>query len=107
MAGNVSVVEDQAGLREEMRQVREEVHELKQLIVQLMDLVRNTPEKFVVLKTWTEAEARSAILDLFKSSDHPLYFSDIAEQLQMDLELVVNVCSHLTDEGLLGEPHER
>ena len=57
----------------------------------------------VVLRALSHEEARQEILDLFRSSEGPLFYSDIAERLQMDLEQVLKVTTELETEGLIGE----
>ena len=42
-----------------------------------------------MLRALSHEEARQEILDLFRSSEGPLFYSDIAEPLQMDLEQVL------------------
>lgn len=41
---------------------------------------------------------KDKIEELFKSSGI-LYYSDIAEKLRLDLEIVVNICNELMEEG--------
>ncbi len=43
-------------------------------------------------------EARKEIAELF-SQGQTLYYTDIAEQLQLDLQLVVEVCNELQSRG--------
>ena len=57
----------------------------------------------VVLRALAHDEARQEMLDLFRSSDGPLFYSDIAERLQMDLEQVLKVATELEQEGLIGD----
>jgi dCTP deaminase len=57
----------------------------------------------VILRTLTREEARAEILTLFKSASEPLYYSDIAERLQIDLEQVLDITNELEREGLIGE----
>ena len=56
-----------------------------------------------VLRERSDDAARSEILDLFRS-EGTLFYSDIAERLQMDLEQVVRVTYELELEGLIAEP---
>ena len=56
-----------------------------------------------MLRALSHEEARQEILDLFRSSEGPLFYSDIAERLQMDLEQVLKVTTELETEGLIGE----
>ncbi len=56
-------------------------------------------ERVVVLRELTRGEAKAEILDLLQQSGEDLYFSDIAERLQLDLELVVELSLELMREG--------
>lgn len=57
----------------------------------------------VVPRTLSPEEARREILDLFRSTKGPLFYSDIAERLQLDLEQVLEITNALEREGLIGE----
>jgi DNA invertase Pin-like site-specific DNA recombinase len=46
----------------------------------------------------TREEARNEVKKLFKSG-RVLYYSDIAKELKIDLELVVEICQELMEEG--------
>lgn len=55
-------------------------------------------EKVVVLREISRDEAKQEITKLF-SAGKTLYYSDIVEQLKIDLELVVDICDELIREG--------
>jgi hypothetical protein len=55
-------------------------------------------EKVVVLREISRDEAKQEITKLF-STGKTLYYSDIVEQLKIDLELVVDICDELIREG--------
>ena len=55
-------------------------------------------EEVVVLREISKEEAEKEILELF-SKGHTLYYSDIAEQLGLDLKLVVEICNELQSRG--------
>jgi hypothetical protein len=57
----------------------------------------------VVLRSLSRDQAKQEILDLFKSTTGPLFYSDIAERLQMDLEQVLEITHELEREGVIGE----
>jgi DNA-binding MarR family transcriptional regulator len=57
----------------------------------------------VILRALPRDEAKREVLELFQSSTGPLFYSDIAERLQMDLEQVLDVTTELEREGLIGE----
>ena len=56
----------------------------------------------VVLRAIPRAQAKNEILKLFKSAKETLFYSDVAEQLSLDLELVVELCHELETEGQIG-----
>jgi hypothetical protein len=51
-------------------------------------------EKVIVLKEITREDAKEEIRKLF-ASGRTLYYSDIVEELDVDLELVVDICNEL------------
>lgn len=54
--------------------------------------------KVVQIRTYTEAEAREAILRYLE--DHPgTYVSDLAEALALDVELAFRIVASLAEEG--------
>jgi len=59
---------------------------------------------YIKIKVIEEAnkykEAKGAIQELF-SDGKIYYYSDIAKILQLDLELVVNICDEFEEEGLI------
>lgn len=57
-------------------------------------------KKVIVLRKINKEQAKQKIQQLF-ASGRTLYYSDIAEELQLDLKLVVKICQELTDEGKL------
>jgi hypothetical protein len=55
-------------------------------------------EKVIMLRELSKEEAKNEIKRLF-SSGKTLYYSDIAQQLELDLELVVDICNELQKQG--------
>ena len=72
--------------------------EMKKLVEHIVDQRPTT----VVLRAISRDQAKSEILDLFKRTDKTLFYSDVSERLSLDLELVVELCSELEKEGLIG-----
>ena len=64
-------------------------------------LEEDSVEKVIVLREITVEEARSEIIDLFATGE-TLYYSDISERLRIDLEMVVDICQELQQEGAIG-----
>lgn len=60
---------------------------------------QNLPEtRVVVLKAISREEAKEEVKQLF-STGRTLYYSDIASELGLDLEMVVGICAELRREG--------
>ena len=62
----------------------------------------------VVLRAISRKQAKDEIVQLFREAKRTLFYSDVAEQLNLDLELVVELCNELEKEGAIGvlEQHE-
>ncbi|HEY6392622.1 MAG TPA: hypothetical protein VIX89_15175, partial [Bryobacteraceae bacterium] len=69
----------------------------------LVEHIVGEHDRTVVLRTLSKEEAREEILNLFKSSTGPLYYSDIAQRLGLDLEQVLEITNELEREGIIGE----
>jgi DNA invertase Pin-like site-specific DNA recombinase len=70
----------------------DEINDLKQRVMEL-----ENKEKVVVLREMTREEAKQAIRQLF-SSGRTLYYSDIVQELGIELETVVEICNELEQE---------
>ena len=70
--------------------------------LQVNQLAEAEPESVIFLRTITKNEARVEIVDLFNSSDGPVYYSDIMEKLGIELDLLVEICGELIEEGVVG-----
>ena len=55
-------------------------------------------QQTIILREITKEEAMQEIEELFKKGD-TLFYSDIAEKLHIDLELVVDICEELIKKG--------
>ena len=76
--------------------------ELKQTKQRLMELENRVPEeKVIVLRDVTREEAKQEIRQLFLSG-RTLYYSDIAEELELDLKLVVGICREFQENKEIG-----
>jgi len=67
---------------------------------EMRKVVRIPEERVIVLREISKKEAKEEIKQLF-SSGRTLYYSDIAEELRLDLELVVDICHELQESGEL------
>ena len=76
-------------LRKELDRINHKLAELEE---------RMPEEKVIVLREISREQAEQEINQLF-SSDRTLYYSDIAEELGLDLKLVVEICQELEEAG--------
>jgi len=83
-------------LRMENYVLRERIRAIEE---RLADVEANvTKERTVVLREISREEAKEEIRNLF-STERTLYYSDIAKELGLDLEMVVDICSELQKSG--------
>jgi len=61
-------------------------------------IVKLVENNMIILREISREEAGKEISALF-SNGHTLYYSDIAEELRLDLELVVDICNELQENG--------
>jgi len=83
-------------LREELRQARQQLAELEN---------RSVGEEVMVVRDITKEEAKEEIRQLLNGGD-TLYFSDIADKLRLDLEMVVDICRELQGDKEIGIDEE-
>jgi len=101
MAQKIDVFMDQH--RQEIVSMQEMNHALMAEMKKLVQHMVGERIITVVPRTLSPEEARREILDLFRSTKGPLFYSDIAERLQLDLEQVLEITTELEREGLVGE----
>lgn len=74
----------------------------------LLENVATRPEEeaeAIQVREIPDQEAREEILRLFREAGtEPLYYSDISERLRLPVEQVVEICSRLEQEGVIGAP---
>ncbi len=75
------------------------LHRIESIEERLSKIETSTPsEKMVVLRNISRQEAIKEIRNLF-SKGQTLYYSDIAEELGLELQLVVEICEELKNNG--------
>jgi len=90
---------ENAQLREENLYLRGRLRTIEDRLATLeASLPKN---KVVVLRGISKPQAKKEIIALF-AKEKTLYYSDIAERLGLDLQLVVEVCQELEDEGVIS-----
>lgn len=88
-----------SAMTETLEKLSAEVEELKSRIAVLEN--GETPDEnddTILLRTVAHEEGKQGVLELFLSEKGPLYFSDIANRLRLDLPLVVELCQELIEE---------
>jgi regulator of replication initiation timing len=88
----IYLTEENASLRQEIEQIKQKLSELEERIPE---------EKVIVLREISREEAKEEIRELF-SNGRTLYYSDIAQELRLDLKLVVDICHELQESGEIG-----
>lgn len=93
-----------------MQQHREEIRSSQRfnqaLLAEMKKLVEHIVGEHagtVVLRALSREQAREEILNLFRSTAGPLFYSDIAQRLGLDLEQVLEITNELEREGIIGE----
>jgi regulator of replication initiation timing len=76
--------------------LRREVVEIRRRLAELEE--RMPEEKVIILRQIPKEQANQEIQQLF-STGRTLYYSDIAEELQLELQLVVEICQELQEAG--------
>ncbi len=79
-------------------QMESRVADLEERVARLEE---HSVEQVIVLREVTTEEARAEIIELFATGE-TLYYSDISDRLRIDLEMVVNICRELQEEGSIG-----
>jgi len=86
------LMEENASLRQEIEQIKQKLSELEERIPE---------ERVIILREISKEEAKEEIRQLFLNG-RTLYYSDIAEELGLDLKLVVDICHELQESGEIG-----
>lgn len=92
-------IESPSWFEQENTQLRMENYALRERIRAIEERLANIEatipkERMIILREVSREEAEKDILGLF-SQGQTLYYSDITEQLGLDLQLVVEICNEL------------
>jgi len=79
--------------------LQEELKQAKQRLLELES--RISGEEVIVIRDITKEEAKKEIRQLFLTG-RTLYYSDIAEELKLDLKLVVDICREFQENKEIG-----
>ncbi|MBA7678137.1 hypothetical protein ES703_86408 [subsurface metagenome] len=83
--------------------LQEELGRVKRKLAELEN--KPSGEEVMVVRDITKEEAKEEIRQLLKKGE-TLYFSDIADKLRLDLEMVVDICRELQDKKEIGIDEE-
>jgi hypothetical protein len=86
---NMQLRNENLTLRDAIRRIEERLTSIEASLLS---------EKVIILREISREEAKNEIKKLF-SAGKTLYYSDIAQQLGLDLELVVDICNELQKQG--------
>lgn len=94
-------------VREEIRSMEERMNEridrsINELIEKRNIKEGGATEEVITLRSIPREQAKEEIMELLDKSDK-LYYSDVAEALKLDLELIVELVEELEAEGKVGE----
>ena len=90
---NRKLVTENRKLKKDLNEVRDRIEAVENRLSGLAG-----EEKVIVLRAITREEAKDEIKGLFDAG-RVLYYSDIADELRIDLELAVEICQELENEG--------
>ena len=88
--------------RDEVRSIQQFNTELLREMKKLVGYIVEQRPTTVGLRAIPRSQAKEEILNLFKKSKKTLFYSDVAERLSLNLELVVALCNELESEGRIG-----
>jgi len=88
--------QENAQLRIENYSLRERIRAVEERLTNIEAAIPK--ERVIVLQEISKEEAKEQIRNLF-STGRTLYYSDIAEELRLDLEMVVEICNELQESG--------
>lgn len=91
--GNRKLASENRELKKNLKDVTNRIEAVENQISELAG-----EEKVIVLREITREEAKDEIKELFDAG-RVLYYSDIADELRIDLELAVEICQELQNEG--------
>ena len=69
--------------------------------IENIDSPTEPEDSIIVLRDISKEQAKQEIKDLLFSSPTPLDYGEILEKLGLDLELIVQVCEDLIEEGII------
>ena len=65
------------------------------------DLAAGKLPEIIELREVSKEQAKAEIIELFEQTDGPWYYSDIEDRLRIDVELVMEICHELREEGVI------
>ena len=82
-----------------LTEIKDQLYEIKKEIKSL----RSPTEEILVFREVSKEEAKAEIKKYFSEhKDNEISYSDLVRETNLDLRLVVDICSELEAEGLIG-----
>ena len=90
-----------------IQRLLKEVADLQERVTDLetgfFDLAEGKLPEVIEIREISREQAKAEIVELFaQTTEAPLYYSDIQDRLCIDLELIVEICHELLNEGVIG-----
>jgi len=92
----LSIEQENIELRVENYALREKIQAIEERLANIEAAIPK--ERVIILQEISKEAAKEEIRNLF-STGRTLYYSDIAEKLRLDLEMVVEICNELQESG--------
>lgn len=83
----------------QIQELRDRVAVLEEQVAALLEA---STVAVINLRDISREQAKAEIVELFDQTETPLYYDDIMDRLCIDLELVVDICRELLEEGAIG-----
>jgi DNA invertase Pin-like site-specific DNA recombinase len=96
LSENASVEEKYVLLRKENLALRKAIRKIEDRLACIESSLPR--QRVVVLREISRQQAKKEIKDLF-AKGKTVYYSDIADELRLDLQTVVEVCNELQNQG--------
>lgn len=83
-----------------LRPIQRKLDSMEQQLNAMSTLAsQEAKRELVPLRGVSREQAKTAIEELFNNTTDTLYYSDITEQLEIDLGVVISICDELLEEG--------
>ncbi|MCH8291215.1 hypothetical protein IH992_08970 [Candidatus Poribacteria bacterium] len=97
----VSMLSSRGFIQTGIAPLRGENDQLEYTVAELESRDLDEEESFIIIRDVPREQAKNEIKQLLLSSPIPLDYGEILEKLGLDLELIVEVCDELIEEGII------